>query len=1291
MTSDSFSCFYLNYAFRSIRTLLAIGLAYFVVAASCADAAIFNVDRIDDDDAAVNCADGAARDCSLRGAILKANGLTEASTISVPAGTYILSKASVCTYRIQGNPHFFSESQIPLCVAKKITINGAGAAATIIDGNALDRVLFVSADAVAQISGVTIRNGALASFSFGVVGGGGGVNNQGALTLIDSAVMDNTADRGSGGGIYNAGTLTLQRSNVSRNTRLDNAGDGGGIGNQSTPSSLLKATLIISDSTISDNVTRNNGGGIFNFGGTVTVTNSTLSQNTVGTLGGGSGGGIANFGFNLDGVLFTGTLTVTNSTISGNRSAGQGGGIFAQASFAHTHLQNATITNNVSKSAGGVIGALTFQNTLIAGNVAGNGPDCFATAQTALTSLGHNLIQDVTTCQITGDLTGNITGRSPRLGLLTQNGGPTKTHALIEGSPAIDAGSSAKPGSAGNACAVNDQRGFLRPLGATCDIGAFERGSAFSLTEILPNAGGNIGSVSAIVSGNGFSNGAIFKLTRAGQADVIGNPAQVDAGSSATSVTFDLAGKSIGQWDVVVRNSDGVTKTLSRGFTIEQGRAPELWVDVIGRTLRPARLSRITIYYGNRGNVDAVGVPLLITIPKDYPSRRYFSITPPPSQPGQTREDWRQVPVTVGVLGEVSQFIQVPLLLPVVPAGYTGTLQIGLTLPLSVPNSFLLTSIGTPILGPGLNGEAVTGAVAGARTYLRNLGVTVSPALEPDLEKYANRQLQQVIESGRTAFVTSLGTQPQVYSLSQLQLDLALYGAARVASGTRVSPTSAAPSEWFLGGFRAVDFLGRAAMENAKLLYGALEALLTWIGPREAQAQEQNCPVFKKGDVLTPGCSGGGGPDEPFLPPEIPLPPGCNLKDPTTFKNCKPTPDHCDALPGYKIVRAANGESFCVPSKPGKNCSKLAANPVGSNEGCSIFPLRSKNSYDPNDKVGSMGASDAHFLLGSTPLSYTVFFENLQTATAAAQEVVITDQLDVRTMDLDTFSLGPISFSGGTTLIPAPGAKQYSGGVDLRPKQNLIVAITAGLDKSTGLLTWRFASIDPKTGQFTNDSDAGFLPPNVNAPEGEGSVTFTVKPKLRLATGTTICNQASIVFDVNAPIATPLWCNTSDNVPPTSQVLALAATQAYPSFLLKWSGTDQGSNVQDYSIFVSENNGAFTSFLSSTQKTSTTFIGQPGKSYRFYSVASDKAGNVEDPPQIADAATKVDVGQIILGDLNGDRKVDCVDLTVIKAAFGKRTGQPGFDLRADVNNDGVVDIRDLTFVSQRLPVGTRCP
>ncbi len=239
---------------------------------------------------------------------------------------------------------------------------------------------------------------------------------------------------------------------------------------------------------------------------------------------------------------------------------------------------------------------------------------------------------------------------------------------------------------------------------------------------------------------------------------------------------------------------------------------------------------------------------------------------------------------------------------------------------------------------------------------------------------------------------------------------------------------------------------------------------------------------------------------------------------------------------------------------------------------------------------------------------------------APAQEVVVTDQLDATRFDFSTFQLGPITF-GERLVTPPPAASEWTTNVDLRPANNLIVRINARLDKPTGVLTWRFQSIDPATGQPTEDALAGFLPPNKKSPEGQGSLLFTVATKAGLQTGNEIRNGARIVFDVNAPIDTPVWLNTIDSSLPTSHVTSLSSVQPFIVFYVNWAGTDTGSGIEDYTVFVSENGGPYTAYLSETSETSGIFVGKPGKTYSFYSVARDKAGNVEGAKTTSEATT----------------------------------------------------------------------
>lgn len=286
-------------------------------------------------------------------------------------------------------------------------------------------------------------------------------------------------------------------------------------------------------------------------------------------------------------------------------------------------------------------------------------------------------------------------------------------------------------------------------------------------------------------------------------------------------------------------------------------------------------------------------------------------------------------------------------------------------------------------------------------------------------------------------------------------------------------------------------------------------------------------------------------------------------------------------------------------------------------------------SIDPNDKIGPTGVGPQRYLSGEEPLRYAIYFENKPTTSAPAQEVVVTDQLDAAKLDFDTFSFGPIVFGDNKPVVPPSGLSEFTKDVDLRPENNLIVRINAKLDKTTGLITWRFTSLDPITMQPTEDPYAGFLPPNINAPQGDGQVLFTVQPKNSLATGTEIRNKARIVFDTNAPIDTPEWLNTIDHSKPISKVLPLSALQNSNKFTVNWSGTDTGSGIQSYTVFVSENGGPFRVWKRNTTETSGVFTGKADTTYAFYSVAQDKTGNNEIAPPTADATTQTPVPDTI--------------------------------------------------------------
>jgi hypothetical protein len=371
--------------------------------------------------------------CSLREAIRNANAGGDSSGGDCTAGdpgldTLILSTSIYDLPDVADTNPDFGLSGLP-AITSTIDIKGTGAtiqrSASLFSGDPCNsssnfRIFLVNTTGDLTLENVQLHNGC-ASFTDGT-GAGGAIFNAGSLTLMLSNLSGNAASK-SAGAIQNDGTLTLLTSTVSGNTGTDGAG--GGIVNT--------GTFLSKQSTISGNTTPGAGGAMYN-PGTTTMGNSTISGNEAD----GTGGGLQN-----EAIATLSNVTVTANT--GTASAGSpgfGGGIFKNA------------------------GTVTLGNTIVAKQT--KGTDCEGT----IVSNGHNLDSDGS-CKV---LASDLTSLNPQLGVLTNNGGPTQTHALLVGSPAIDHGDDA-------ICAAEpvddvDQRGISRPrnggISLTCDIGAYE-------------------------------------------------------------------------------------------------------------------------------------------------------------------------------------------------------------------------------------------------------------------------------------------------------------------------------------------------------------------------------------------------------------------------------------------------------------------------------------------------------------------------------------------------------------------------------------------------------------------------------------------------------------------------------------------------------------------------------------------------------------------------------------------------------------------------------------------------
>jgi hypothetical protein len=396
---------------------------------------------------------------------------------------------------------------------------------------------------------VTLTNCTVSNNTMQASGGGGLYIGGGNATLVDSTISNNTAQGGGGGLLLYSGSTKLVHSTVSNNTAQGSAGGGGML--------TIFGSVTLENCTVSNNTAQASGGGIFSRR-PMTISGSTISNNTAKDLGGGifnhasatlniSGstisGNSANFGGGIDsrGALTmasslvrdnmitgstggggglrvdSGVTTLTNTTLSGNQANSSqdngGGGIMAYEG--KLALNNVTITGNSTTGNGGGIttyisATVTLTNTIVAVNSSSaSTPDLSGT----LISGGHNLIGDPTgSIGITNGTSGDLSGTSaapldPRLGALADNGGLTQTRALLDGSPAIDAGDAAT-------CATTDQRGYVRIL--PCDIGAYEVGASMLVNQqptldqpagltILEDAGLQTVNLSGIGAGSGES------------------------------------------------------------------------------------------------------------------------------------------------------------------------------------------------------------------------------------------------------------------------------------------------------------------------------------------------------------------------------------------------------------------------------------------------------------------------------------------------------------------------------------------------------------------------------------------------------------------------------------------------------------------------------------------------------------------------------------------------------------------------------------------------------------------
>lgn len=635
-----------------------------------------------------------------------------------------------------------------------------------------------------------------------------------------------------------------------------------------------------------------------------------------------------------------------------------------------------------------------------------------------------------------------------------------------------------------------------------------------------PQTAGNSGAVTLTIEGGQFEAGTSVKLTRQGYPDiVIADSLLENIEGTMLLTTLNLRQKDTGYYDIVVAIPNDTIITLVNGLHIVKGIEPDPWASIMGPSrMRTNTWKPFTVTYGNRGNVNATGVPVWIFVQGDtsIEAKMNFELYMDSNYTFQNKIRDSILPYIIvdKLFNDPRGGVMFALFLPVIPANSSGTLTFSIKS--STPTDLKLYAYANP-------------------PYFRS---PIDPV-------FADCLYNIITNAIKSAFADILGIEDCVNASHEIMASVAIAAGGYLGGSPKFDKQNIA---WQLA---ESIFKCAASQYPASKIYRVVYYII-----KTMAFLNDYDPCLRS-----------------------------LLNDTRTENETTTTPDLVNNVP--------NG----------------------------VLPVQTLQSYDPNEKLGPIGAGSESYINTNTPLIYNISFENSPTlATAPANTVILIDTLDMNVYDISSFELGDIYF--GDKLINVPkGRQSFKTKIDLRPNTNLIVDVAGNLDFQKGIAMWTFTSLNPVDLEINPDPDLGFLPPNISSPSGEGGVFFTISPKKSSPDGTLLLNKGYIYFDNNPPVITPTWKNVFDNGLPESNVSQMDAGSMGVVRDVYWSGTDSTSGINSYSIYYSVNGGEYKLWLKNTRANSAKFRGEIDSSYSFYSVVADSAGNVELPPSVADAQT----------------------------------------------------------------------
>ncbi len=749
------------------------------------------------------------------------------------------------------------------------------------------------------------------------------------------------------------------------------------------------------------------------------------------------------------------------------------------------------------------------------------------------------------------------------------------------------------------------------------EIAVLFTGPEPGISFVHPRTIGDTGSVTLTIYGSAFTGTSSVALV---STETSIEAAHIEVASSGRRLTarFELRRASPGAWaveTVKARPVGAIVATLENAVTVEAAREGPIWADVLGPSaIRVDRPAHHTLAIGNAGNVDIERSEVLLSIPEGLTLNLDIPLDPPSDD--EVRALSGDVMVTVPKLGPGEVLTASGLLV----AAATGT---------------YLTRIGASISWQPT--DQTVSSLELRRKYFDN--ALISEDNQED--EFSSKPRWESCESATDEFPTfsngsywvkTRNAPPKgflVFYRSEANFNAFLSVAISLGNGT--------VAHMIGGGLIEHDWQD---VPGVTVIETVIIRPVGWtpaLGERWFQGYDANRTSACQGVIPDTFCWMGM-PTKYLSPGKLALcPAGFYCASCTHFVRDAYVVDGMMRLDIENMPRPWRGCLKNIPPHMDKRVSALldqllvewhrekcpvenwewlydvttqSAFSWENNPACydREKQTRAVRAVDPNEKYGPDGFGDARFLNPTEPLKYVISFENLESASAAAQVVTIEDELDPDVFDLNTLVLGPVGFGEQTPLVPSPRPVAFEDTARVADALGVDVNVKATMDEE-GHLRWTFTSVDPSTGAFPEDPLAGFLPPNVNSPEGEGYVTFFVNIKSDLPHETVIANQASIVFDENAAILTQTWSNTLDKAAPQSRVHVVEVGDGMA--MLDWTGTDEGAGIRDYTVYVRDTDDVWSVFRENTPETGADFEGEVGAIYAFRVVARDLVGNVE--------------------------------------------------------------------------------